>query len=139
MATLTKFNALTENIAEKVHNFETDAIKVLLTNTAPVVTNSVIANITDITAGNGYTAGGSVASIVSSAQTSGVYKLVVNDVIFTASGGSIGPFRYVVVYNSTAVNGPLMFFGDYGSVITLNIGETLTVDFDQVNGILTIG
>lgn len=110
----------------------------MLTNTAPVAGNSVKADLTDISAGNGYTAGGSQAAITSSAQTSGTYKLVLVDVVFTASGGTIGPFRYAALYNDTATNDELIGFYDYGSSITLLDGETFTVDFDPTTGVLTL-
>lgn len=137
MAVFNKFNAFVEDVAEKVHNLGADTLKVALTNTAPVATNTVIANITQITAGTGYTAGGATVTVTASAQTSGTYKLTGNDVVFTATG-SMGPFRYVVLYNSTPVNGNLIGWYDYGSSITLASGETFTVDFDQVNGILQL-
>lgn len=138
MATLNKFNSFVEAVAEKVHNLGSDTLKVMLTNSAPVATNTVKTDITDISAGNGYTAGGTAASITSSAQTSGTYKLVLTDVVFTASGGSIGPFRYIVLYNDTATNKELIAYADYGSSITLATGETFTTDFDGTNGVLTI-
>lgn len=138
MATFNKFNAFTENVAEKVFNLGTDTLKVMLTNAAPVATNSVKANLTEISAGNGYTAGGTAATISSSSQTGGVYKLVLADVVFTASGGSIGPFRYVVLYDDTATNDELIGWWDYGSAVTLASGESFTVDFDPTNGVLTI-
>lgn len=140
MATFNKFNAFVENVAEKVHNLGADSLKVMLTNTAPVAGNSVKADLTEITAGNGYSAGGTAASISSSAQTSGTYKLVLADVVFTASGGTIGPFRYAVLYNDTPTSpaDPLIGWWDYGSSVTLNDGETFTVDFDPTNGVLTI-
>lgn len=140
MAAFNKFDSFTENLAEKVHNLATDSLKVMLTNSAPVAGNTLLANITDIAAGNGYTAGGSVSAQVTSAQTGGVYKLVLTDVVFTATGGSIGPFRYVVVYNDTSASPlkPLIGWFDYGSSITLATGETLTVDFDAANGLLTL-
>jgi hypothetical protein len=140
MAVFNKFNAFVEHLAEKVHNLGADTLKVMLTNTAPVATNSVKADLTEISAGNGYTAGGNTATITSSAQTSGVYKLVLADVVFTASGGSIGPLRYAVLYNDTPTSpaDPLIGHYDYGSSITLNAGETFTVDFDATNGALTI-
>lgn len=127
-----------EAVAEKVHNLGSDTLKVLLTNSAPVATNTVKANLTEISAGNGYTAGGTAATISSSSQTSGTYKLVLADVVFTASGGSIGPFRYAVLYNDTATNDELIGWWDYGSSITLASGETFTVDFDGTTGVLTI-
>ena len=140
MATFNKFQAFVENVAEKVHNLGADTLKVMLTNTLPVNTNTVLANLTEITAGNGYTAGGTAATITSSAQTSGTYKLVLADVVFTASGGTIGPFRYAVLYNDTPTSpaDPLIGWYDYGSSITLASGETFTVDFDATNGVLTI-
>lgn len=138
MATFTKFQSFVEAVAEKSHNLGADTLKVMLCNTAPVNTNTVKANLTEISAGNGYTAGGTAATISSSAQSSGTYKLVLADVVFTASGGSIGPFRYAVLYNDTATNDELIAFWDYGSSITLAAGETFTVDFDASNGVLQI-
>ncbi len=129
-----------ENIAEGVMNLGADTLKIMLTNTAPTATNSVKADITEISAGNGYAAGGTAVTITSSAQSGGTYKLVGNDVVFTASGGSIGPFRYAVLYDDTPTSpaDPLIGWWDYGSAVTLNNGETLTVDLDQTNGILTL-
>ena len=89
MASYNKFNCFVEDLAEQVHNLQSDTLKVALTNTLPVATNTVFANITEIAAGNGYTAGGTTATVSSSAQTSGTYKLVLNDVTFTASGGAM--------------------------------------------------
>lgn len=138
MAVFNKFNSFVEAIAEKLHNLGADTLKILLTNTVPLATNTVKANLTEISAGNGYTAGGAIVTITASSQTAGLYKLVGNDVIFTAAGGSIGPFRYSVLYNDTALNNELIGWWDYGSVVTLNAGETFTVDLDQTNGILTL-
>jgi hypothetical protein len=137
-ASFNKFNSFVEALAEKAHNLGADTLKVALTNSAPSATNTVLANITQISAANGYTAGGTQATISSSAQSSGTYKLVLSDVVFTASGGSIGPFRYAVLYNDTATNDELIGWYDYGSAVTVNDGETLTVDFDPTNGVLTI-
>ena len=131
MATFNKFNQFVEDRANGVHNLGTDTLKFMLTNTAPVATNSVKADITEITAGSGYTAGGSVVAITSSTQTSGTYSLVPTaDVVFTASGGSIGPFRYVVLYNDTPASplDPLISWYDRGSSVTLLDTETFTVD-----------
>jgi hypothetical protein len=138
MASYNKFNCFVEDLAEKVHNLQSDTLKVALTNTLPVATNTVFANITEISAGNGYTAGGTTATVSSSAQTSGTYKLVLNDVTFTASGGAMAAFRYVILYNSTPAAGNLIAWFDYGSSLTLNSGESLLVDFDATNGVLTI-
>lgn len=140
MATFNKFNAFVEHLAEQVHNLGSDTLKVLLTNTAPAAANSVKADLTEIAAGNGYTAGGTQTSQSSSAQTSGTYKLVVGDVVFTASGGTIGPFRYAVLYNDTPSSpaDPLIGYHDYGSSITLQNTETFTWDADGTTGVLTL-
>jgi hypothetical protein len=140
MAAFNKFNSFVEHLAEKVHNLGADTLKVMLTNTAPLVGNSVKADLTEIAAGNGYTAGGNTVAASSSAQASGLYKLVLNDTVFTASGGAIGPFRYAVLYNDTPTSpaDPLIAWYDYGSSITLADGETFTVDFDVTNGALTL-
>ena len=139
MAAFNKFNSFVEALAEKVHNLGSDTLKVMLTNTAPVATNSIKTNITEISAGNGYTAGGNTTSVTSSAQTSGTYKLVLGDpTTWTASGGSIGPFRYAVLYNDTATNKELIGWWDYGSSITLASGESFAVDFDPTTGVLTL-
>lgn len=137
MAAFNKFYSMIEEVFKKKHNFGADTFKVMLTNTAPVATNTVKANITEISAGNGYTAGGTATTITSAAQTSGVFKQVFTDVVFTASGGTIGPFRYAVLYNDTATNKELVAWYDYGSSITLASGEPFTVDFDGTNGCFT--
>lgn len=140
MAAYNKFQQFVEDLAEKVHNLGADTLKVLLTNTAPVATNSIRSNLTELGAGNGYTSGGNAASITSSAHASGTYKLVIGDVVFTAAGGSIGPFRYPVLYNDTPTSplDPLIAWWDYGSGVTLADTEAFTTDFDPTNGVLTL-
>lgn len=140
MASFNKFNAFVEHLAEKVHNLGSDTLKVALTNTAPSSANSTFSDITEISSGNGYTAGGTAATISSSSQTSGTYKLVLADVVFTASGGSIGPFRYAVLYNDTPTSpaDPLIGYWDYGSSVTLADTESFTVDFDASNGVMSL-
>lgn len=139
MAAFNKFNSFVEDLAEKVHNLHADSLKVVLTNTLPVNTNTILANITQIANGNGYTTGGAAATVSASAQSSGTYKLTLADVVFTASGGSVGPFRYAVLYNDTPTSpvDPLIGWWDYGSAVTLAEFDTFTVDFDATNGVLT--
>jgi hypothetical protein len=137
MATYNKFDSFAENAPEKVHNLGADSLKVMLTNSAPIASNTVYANLTDLATSGGYTAGGTAPSISSSAQTSGTYKLVLADVVFTATTG-FGPFRYAVLYNDTATNKELISWWDYGSAVTLLASETFTVDFSAANGVLTI-
>lgn len=127
-----------EALAEKLHNLGSDTLKVMLTNVAPVAGNTVKANLTEISAGFGYTAGGTQASTSSSAQTTGTYKLVLADVTWIAAGGSIGPFQYAELYNDTASNDELIGYWNYGSALTLADGETFTWDADPSTGILTL-
>lgn len=145
MASFNKFDSFVEALAEKVHNLGSDTLKVYLTNTAPTSSHTVRKTNggaqngpEEIAAGNGYTAGGNTVSITSSAQTSGTYKLVIGDPVFTASGGSIAAFRYAVLYNDSATNDELIGWWDYGSSLTLASGESFTVDFDASTGVLTI-
>ena len=144
MASFNKFNQFIEDLAHGVHDLKTGTshvLKVLLTNTAPVSTNAVKADLTEISSGNGYSAGGNSVGTITGAQTSGTFKLTgATDPVFTASGGSIGPFRYAVLYNDTPTSpaDPLIGFWDYGSSVTLNNGETFTVDLDQSAGVLTL-
>lgn len=138
-ATFHKFNSFVEACAEKKHDLGADTLKVMLSNVAPVATNSVKADITEISAGNGYTAGGNQATQTSSSQSGGLYKLVLNDpATWTASGGTIGPFQYAVLYDDTAANKELIGWWDYGSPITLQISETFKADTDPTNGVLTL-
>lgn len=139
MATYNKFQPFVEHMAEKVHNLGSDTLKVALSNTALTASWDILGSVTQIANGNGYTTGGTAASITSSAQTSGTYKLVLADVVFTASGGSVGPLRYAVLYNDTPTSpaDPLISNWDYGSSITLAVGESFTTDFDPSAGVLT--
>lgn len=133
MATFNKFNCLVEDLLEKVHNLGSDALTLALTNSAPVATNTVLANITEVAYTN---LSSRVLTVSSSAQSSGTYKLVVDDLVLTSSGGSTGPFRYVVLYNDTSTSDSLIGWWDYGSSITLADTETFTFDASAVNGIL---
>lgn len=138
MASFNKFNSFVSDIAQKVHNLNSDTLKILLTDTAPVATNTIKSNLTEIAAGNGYTAGGGNAAFVSGNDTSGTYKLVLSQVSWTASGGAIAQFRYAVLYNSTAASGNLIGWWDYGAEVNLTNGNTFTVALDQTNGVLTL-
>ena len=136
MATVTKFYSFVEAVHEKKHNLGSDTLKVLLTNTAPSLSNTVKADISgELSTGSGYTAGGATITVTSSAQSSGLYTLVADDVTWTASGGSIGPFRYAVIYNDTATNDELFWYIDYGYSITVASGQTFTIDFDGTSGL----
>ena len=134
MAAYNKIDIFVEDLMNKVHDlFGTDdLLKIALTNTAPIATNTIFANITEIGAGNGYTAGGEDTTN-SGARATGTFTLTGTKVVWTASGGTIGPFRYVVLYNDTPVSpvDPLIAWWDHGSAVTLQDGETFTVKFNN--------
>ena len=135
-----KFNCFLADVTNKVHNLGGDVLKVCLTNVAPVATNTVYANITDLTTQGGYTAGGTQSTTVSNTQTTGTDTFILNPVTFTCNGvANIGPFRYAVLYNSTPGSGNLIAWYDYGSSTTLvNTGDTFTVNFSLVTGVFTL-
>lgn len=138
MATFNKFNSFVEALAEKVHNLGSDTLTVALTNTLPVNTNTQLSNITQIAytnIQNGTTTGRDLTG-VTSAQTSGSYKLDANDLVLTATG-TVPTFRYVVLYNNTATNDELIGWYDYGAAVDLLNGETFTITWDAA-GILTL-
>lgn len=136
MASYVKFHAFVEDLAEKVHNLGSDTLTVALTNSAPTAaTDDELADITEVSYTN---CSARAITTSTSAQTSGTYKLVLTDLVLTASGGTVGAFRYVVIYNDTATNDELICYYDYGSSITLADGETLTIDFDAANGLLQL-
>lgn len=131
MAAFTRFEKFSEDLAKKVHDLNADTLKVYLSNTAPnVATHTVKADIAEIAAGSGYTAGGVDTQNVTS-RTGAVTSVTGTDFTITAAGGSIGPFRYAILYNDTpaAPADPLIGFWDYGSAVTLADGESFTVDF----------
>jgi len=145
MATFNKVNDFVKNA---VHNMdlESDQIVIALTNTAPASEtsnptadgNGIVGNLTQVSYSN--LSGDRNVTTSSSSQTSGVYKLVLADKTLTASGGSIGPFRYVYLFNDTVTSpaDPLIGYYDYGSSLTLNDGDSFTVDFSASNGVLQI-
>jgi hypothetical protein len=134
MATFNKFNCFVEDLAEKVHNLGSDQLTIALTNTAPSAANAVLTDITEISYTN---LSARDITTVSSSQTSGTYKLVLQDLVLTATG-AVATFRYVVLYNNTAASDNLIGWYDYGQSVSLLNGETFTIDFDGSTGALTI-
>ena len=142
MASFTKVNDFVVNLANAM-DMNADTFKVALSNTDPtsgtsVVTdgNGVLANCTEISSTN---LSARTLQNVTSTQTGGTYKLSADDLVLTASGGSVAPFRYVVIYNDTPTSpaDPIVGYYDYGSSLTLNDGDTFTIDIGT-NGILTL-
>lgn len=135
MASYNKFYQFAADVCNGIHNLSTDTLELALTSVAPVATNSVLADLTEISYTN---LSSRVLTIVSSTQTSGLYNLIVNDLVLTASGGAVAAFRYVAIYNNTAASKNLIAWFDYGSLLTLNNGDALTIDFDNINGVFTL-
>ena len=135
-ATFNKFQSFVEALAEKVHNLGSDQLVVALCDAshAPVNTNTQLSQLTQISYTN---LSSRNITTSASAQSSGTYKLTLTDLVLTASG-AVAPFRYVVVYNDTATNDELIGWYDYGSEVTLQNGETFTIDFDGTNGVLQL-
>lgn len=136
MASWNKLNGFVEHLAQGVHNLNTGAITVALSNTAPgsestpptgATSACVLANVTQVSYTNLSTR---AFAGVSATQSAGTLTLAATDLVLTSTGGSTGPFRYVYVYNDTPTSpaDPLIGYWDYGSSITLGDGETLTVD-----------
>lgn len=148
MASFTKVNDFVVNLANEM-DLDGDTLKVALCNTDPTAgtdatadNNGVLANVTEINYAN---LSSRTLQNVTSTQTSGTYKLSADDLVLTASGGSVAAFRYVVIYDDSPdaaqadhnVSDPLIGYYDYGSSLTLNDGDTFTIDIGT-NGILTL-
>lgn len=138
MATFNKFSQFVEDLAKGVHNLATGALTIALcaTANAPVAGNATLAALTQISYTN---LSSRACTTTSCVQTSGTLKLLIVDLVLTASG-AVAAFQYVVLYNDTPTSpaDPLIGWYDYGSALTLASGETFTIDFDGAAGVLTI-
>jgi len=141
MAAFNKYFSFIDEISKGGHNLQLPPVlKVALTNTAPTQATDTVWNTTVApapAAANGYTAGGNTLTGVTGATAAGIFKQVAADTVFTATAGGIGPFRYAILYNTSASSKVIGYY-DYGSSITLNSTDTFTVDFDATNGVYTI-
>lgn len=134
MAAYNKFQDFSEQLVRGVHDWDAHTFKVALTNTAPVATQTTW-NLTDHpapSAANGYTAGGTATTIAVS-ETTGTTTVTGTQVVFTATAGGIGPFRYAVLYNDSATSpaDAAVAWWDYASSITISDTETFTVKFNN--------
>ena len=134
MATYNKFQPFVEALAEKVHNLGSDTLKIFLTNTLPLATYGTLSQITEISYSN---LSSRTITQASSTQTSGTYKLVLNDLTLTANG-TVPTFRYIGIYNDTATNDELICWYDYGSSVSMIVGDSIAIDIDGTNGVLQI-
>lgn len=140
MATYNKHQDYVEQVNKAVHNWSTHTFKAVFCNTAPTAANTILADLTQISTAGGYTAGaggGLALDSVTLSEASGTAKVVIADEVFTATGASVGPLRYVDIYNDSATTpvDALVCWYDYGSSITLLDTETFTIDFDATNGL----
>jgi hypothetical protein len=138
MATSTwnKFDDFSEQLIRGVHDFDANTFKVaLVKNTdTPVATDTVLADITQVDNGNGYTTGGVTTTIT--IEVSGATTTVKGtQVQWTGSSTGFGPFRYAVLYNdsTTSPTDALIAWFDYGSEITVGSGETFTLKFNNLS------
>lgn len=125
-ATFQKFNCTVQDLGNGLHDFSTAVLKVYLTNTLPVATNTVYGTPADLSTGGGYTAGGATVPNTAFSQSSGVASLTGGNVTFTATTG-FGPFRYAVLYNSSASTQNLIGWFDYGAAISPGGSESFVV------------
>lgn len=137
MASAVKFEDFVDQLCQGAHDLDgTDTLKIYLSNATPSTSADAFkADLAEITAENGYTAGGE-DTLNTGSETGGTFTVSGTDVVWTASGGTFGPFRYVVLYNDTHASDALIVYWDYGSSITPDDGETFTVDFGA--SILTV-
>ena len=144
---MASFNLINDWLANMVENadLESDQFVVALSNTAPGAESTpptgdgdgILGNITEVAYTN---CSSRNITTTSSGQSGGTYELILQDLTLTASGGTVGPFRYVYIYDDTVATpaDPLVCYYDYGSSITLNDGETLEIDFDDANGLFQL-
>lgn len=138
MATFNKINDFVEDLSNGVHDFDTHSFKYALSNTAPASEtpdpstdgNGVLANVTEIAYTN--VAETRVISTTAVTLSAGTASFDGDNEVLTATGGSVGPFRYVYIYNDTPAGDPLIGYWDYGSSITLADGETLALNVSTV-------
>ena len=138
MPALQKINDFPEQLLRAKHDFGTHVFKVALTNTAPTAASTALAEITQVAASGGYVSGGYSLDSVAVSETGGTAKVTIADEVITATGGAVGPFRYAVVYNDTSSSKLLVGYVDRGESITLADGDSLTLDFDGTNGVITL-
>jgi len=128
MAAYNKFQDFVEALGLKEHNLNADDLKVYLSNATPSASGDADkADLAEITNENGYTAPVDIQNAMS--ESGGTATLTAVDVVITASGGTVGPFRYAPIFNDTHTSDGLIGWWDYGSSITLQDGESITVDF----------
>lgn len=136
MPTFTPYNSFIQELGRGGHDLDADVLKIALSNTAPDAADATLADISEISAGGGYSAGGETVANNAYSQTGGVGILTGDDVIFSASG-SVAAFRYAIMYNSSKSD-KLVGYLDHGSSITMTAGDSYTVNADPADGYLQV-
>lgn len=138
MATAVMFESFSEQQLITPVDFNSDTLKFALTNTQPdAAADDFFNDITEISAGNGYSAGGETAASVSVSRSGDTTKVTASDAVVTATG-AVGPFQYVVLYKSTgtASTSTLIAYWALASAVTMANGDTFTIDINPTNGFL---
>lgn len=135
MAAYNKYTSGVDALVKAI-NAGTDSYKVALAATVNAADTTFTPGTTDLTTGSGYTAGGNAATVSTATTTGGVFKLVLNSPATWTSSGTIGPFRYVILWDTTTST-PLGYW-DYGSSVQLNNTDTFSVTLDGTNGVFTV-
>lgn len=135
MASFVKIDSFVECLAEKLIDLGGTGLTIALTNTAHTAAWDELADLTQVSYTN---LSARVITVTTSAQTTGTYKLVLQDLVLTSTGGTTGPFQYVYIYDDASTNDKLICYFNYGSALTLQNGDTFTIDFDGSTGVLTI-
>ena len=138
MASWQKFQSYALRLARGELNLETDTIKLVLSASLPnLATASVLADVSQITAGNGYVADGFALANKAFGNVAGLVTVDFDDFTLTASGGAIADFRYVTLFDDTVANDPLIQVGDLGSLISLSDGESYRFEWGN-GGLITV-
>jgi len=132
--TFNKAQPFVEALFHGKHDFSSDQLTIALTNTAHNNAWTKLADLTQVAYTN---LSSRDLTTSSSSQTGGTYKLVLADLVLTSTGGTTGAFQYIYIYNDTATDKDLVGYFDYGSALTLADGQSITLDFSAVNGVLT--
>ena len=136
MATYNKYTAGVESLLEVI-NAGADSWKIALANSINIADTTFTPGTSDLATGGGYTQGGNAAAIISSTHTAGTFSLkLTSPTMWTGTGAGFGPFRYIILYNST--NNIPVGYWDYGSSISVTAGSTFTPSLDESNGVFTV-
>jgi hypothetical protein len=134
MATYNKFNAWIAPLCgtadlDGTGGTTADMLIAYLSNATPSATaDTVKADLAEIATGFGYAGPINLDNV--GTRTLGVLTVTGKSFTVTAAGGSVGPFRYIVVADDTLASDPLVAWFDNGEAVTLADGETFEVLFN---------